>query len=215
MIELETQHLGGLANDLPLVRRRRMTGLAGGTTVAALRTPGAHPLTRTGIVRGDIRRSFGTASGVARGVPFAIRLRLVSANSGRPLTGHVAYLWHCDRDGEYSLRSAGLTGENYLRGVQAADSAGWVRFDSVFPGAYDGRWPHVHFEVYPNLDADDRLLAGELLLPADACEKAYAVDGYERSRANLDRGVLNGPLEMFGVTGDVRRGLVATRTVAV
>ena len=40
-----------------------------------------------------------------------------------------------------------------LRGVQAADSNGQVTFTSIFPGCYSGRWPHIHFEVYPSLSA--------------------------------------------------------------
>ena len=215
MIELETQQqpAGGLAQDMTLVRRRRMTGLNRGTTVAALRSRRPGPLRGAGIVRGDIRRGFGTSRGVARGVPFAIRLRLVSANSGRPLPGYAVYLWHADRDGAYALHD--LTDQNYLRGVQVADSAGWVRFTSVFPGLPEGGWPHVRFEVRLGPDLDRPLLAGELTLPVDACTTAYAVPGYERSRANLATGSLTGPMAMCSVTGDVRRGLVATRTITM
>jgi hypothetical protein len=37
--------------------------------------------------------------------------------------------------------------------VQAADADGKVTFTSIFPACYAGRWPHVHFEVYPALGA--------------------------------------------------------------
>jgi protocatechuate 3,4-dioxygenase beta subunit len=43
------------------------------------------------------------------------------------------YVWHCDRDGGYSLCSDGITAENYLRGVQIADDQGVVKFTSIFP----------------------------------------------------------------------------------
>lgn len=210
MLELRTRYDGGLADDFPLVRRRRMTGLAGGTTVAALTAGDPGLVARSGLVRGDLRRSFGTAAGVARGVRLDVRLRVTSATSGRPRPGHAVYLWHADRDGAYSLRAPELAGENYLRGVQVADSAGWVRFTTVFPGSRDGRWPHLHFEVYPSLAATDcpatRLHAAEVLLPADACAKVgYAVAA----------GHPGAPVEMACVTGDVRRGLVATRTVGI
>ena len=49
-----------------------------------------------------------------------------------------------DLYGEYS---EGETDQNYLRGVQEAGPDGRVRFTSIFPAAYAGRWPHVHFEV--------------------------------------------------------------------
>ena len=70
------------------------------------------------------------------------------ANDGRPFTGTAVYVWHCDREGRYSLYSQEITQENYLRGVQIADDAGLVRFTSIFPACYSGRWPHIHFEVY-------------------------------------------------------------------
>jgi hypothetical protein len=231
MIELETQHDGGLAHDFPLVRRRRMTGLAGGITVAALAgvTLGrpelaarlATQVVRSGIVRGDIRRGFGTANGVARGVPLTVRLRVVSANSGRPIAGYAVYLWQCDREGRYSLYAPELTGENYLRGVQASDRAGWVRFTSIFPGAHAGSWPHLHFEVYPSLTetgAGDQLHASRLALPADACAQVYARPDYPDSKVNLAGASLvadgRAP-EMACVTGDVGRGFTAVRHVSI
>jgi len=213
MLELVTRHDGGLANDFPVVRRRRMTGLTGGVTMATLGREAAH-LTRSGIIRGDIRRGFGTAPGVARGVRLDIRLRLTSANSGRPLGGYAVYLWHADRDGNYSLYAPGLESENYLRGMRLADSAGWARFTSVFPGTHDGRWPHLHFEVYPSLAEAPatRLHTAEITLPADACTAVYATPEYESSRGLQHPGA---PVEMACVTGDLRRGLVATRTLGI
>lgn len=70
-----------------------------------------------------------------------------------PLAGYAIYLWHCNRDGGYSMYSSGITAENYLRGVQVTDSNGEVTFSTIFPGCYSGRWPHIHFEVYASLDA--------------------------------------------------------------
>ena len=231
MIELETRHDGGLAQDFPIVRRRRMTGLAGGTTVAALAgvtlgkpelaTALASRLARSGIVRNDIRRSFGTASGVARGVPLTVRLRLVSAKSGQPIAGYAVYLWQADRQGDYSLYSPGLTGENYLRGVQASNAQGWVQFRSIFPGTHAERWPHLHFEVFPSLDAateaTDRLHSARLTLPADACAAVYARSDYAASRAGLSAGMAEDghQLAVASVTGSVDRGFTAVRTVRI
>jgi protocatechuate 3,4-dioxygenase beta subunit len=208
MMQLETLPDRGLARDFPLVRRRRMMGLAAGTTVAAVAAGRpATPLVRSGIVRGDIRRGFGTAHGAARGVPLDVRLRVTSANSGRPLEGYAVYLWHCDADGNYSLYDGGLERENYLRGVQTADSAGWVRFTSIFPGVHEGRRPHLNVEVYPSLACRDLLYHGQIALPGDACAKVHG--------AASDPGAMTMPLEMACVTGDVRRGMVATRTLSI
>ncbi|MET0418539.1 MAG: hypothetical protein ABW022_21200 [Actinoplanes sp.] len=219
MITVETAPQGGLAEDYPTLRRRRMMGLVGGTTVAALAEieQARSVLARTGILRGDIRRGFGTASGVAKGLPLTVKLRLTSANSGRAVAGRAVYLWHSDRDGAYSLYSPELTGENYLRGVQVSDDAGWVTFTSIFPGVAEGAWPHLHLEVYPSVaqavSSADRLQAFRLALPADACARAYADPAYAASRRNMaaEADADGWP----AVTGDARRGFVATRTLTI
>ena len=40
--------------------------------------------------------------------------------------------------------------------MQESDADGAVTFTSIFPAAYSGRWPHIHFEVYPSLAAATR-----------------------------------------------------------
>jgi protocatechuate 3,4-dioxygenase beta subunit len=208
------QHDGGLALDFPTLRRRRMMGLANGTTVAALADSAAGSLSRSGIVRSDIRWSFGTASGIAKGVPLTIRLRLISATSTRPLGGYAIYLWHGDRDGAYSLYSPGMAGQNYLRGVQTTDQTGWATFTSIFPGAYREQWPHLHFDAHTGLDAAVPLLRGQIALPGDVCRQVYTTEGYEASRARLsDAGPHSAP--MACVTGDLHRGFTATTVVKV
>ncbi|MEU8813749.1 intradiol ring-cleavage dioxygenase [Actinoplanes sp. NPDC048796] len=206
------QHDGGLALDFPTLRRRRMLGLVTGVTVAALATPGGDALSRSGIVRSDLRWGFGTATGVAKGVPLTIRLRLTSATSGRPLSGHGVYLWHGDRDGAYSLYSPGLAGQNYLRGLQTTDGTGWVTFTSVFPGAYRDEWPHLHFEA-------ELGVRGQISLPGDVCQQVYTTKGYEGSRDRLTgadpAGTNPHALAMACVTGDLERGFTATRTINI
>jgi protocatechuate 3,4-dioxygenase beta subunit len=108
-------------------------------------------LNQTGVVRSDIRSSFAGLTGTADGIPLTIALTIVSATTCDPLAAQAVYIWHCDRLGRYSLYSAGVTNQNYLRGVQAADAAGRITFQSIFPGWYAGRWPHIHFEVSPTL----------------------------------------------------------------
>ena len=113
-------------------------------------TNGVNVLTEKGIVRRDIRPSFGSMTGVAAGVPLTINLLLRRASSGcAALPNAAVYIWHCDAIGQYSLYS--IETENYLRGVQVADAKGALSFVTSFPGAYPGRWPHVHFKVYPSL----------------------------------------------------------------
>jgi len=151
---------------------------------------GINVLTESGIVRSDITSSFGSSSGTAEGVPLSIELTILDVSTGgTPLEGAAVYLWHCDREGRYSLYDAEIADQNYLRGVQASDAAGAVTFASIFPAAYSGRWPHIHFEVYPTLAeataAGGKLVTSQLALPEDACAQVYATAGYEQSVENL------------------------------
>jgi protocatechuate 3,4-dioxygenase beta subunit len=188
---------------------------------------GVNALTQSGIVRSDIRASFGSSTTVADGVPATVKLTLVEAGTSTPLAGKALYLWHCDRLGRYSLYSNGITAENYLRGVQEADDSGTVTFTTIFPACYSGRWPHMHFEVYPSLDAatsaTSTLATSQLAMPDDVCEAVYATAGYEQSVKNLSQVSLardmvfsdGASLETPSVTGSVADGYVISLTVGV
>jgi protocatechuate 3,4-dioxygenase beta subunit len=189
---------------------------------------GVNVLTESGIVRSNITSSFGTGSGVATGVPLTITLKVLdTANGSAPLEGAAVYLWHCDQSGRYSLYSDGATDENYLRGVQAAAADGTVTFTSIYPAAYTGRWPHIHFEVYPSL-ADATKMSGKLrtsqvALPEKASRLVYATDGYDASIANLAQTSLQTDivfsdgwsLQLGTVTGDADAGMTVSLNVPV
>lgn len=145
-------------------------------------------LTEPDVVRSDITTSIGSFSGTAEGVPTSISLKILDgSNSCAPLEGGAVYLWHADRDGHYSMYTA--PDASYLRGVQEADANGIVTFESIWPGCYDGRWPHVHFEVYPTLadalEASNRITTSQIALPEAECNTVYATAGYEASVTNL------------------------------
>ena len=188
---------------------------------------GVNVLNLTGVVRSDITTSFAGLSGTAAGVPLTIALTLVSASSCAPLANRAVYLWHCDRGGLYSLYSAGATNQNYLRGVQQTDANGKVTFTSIFPACYPGRWPHIHFEVYPSLatatTAANKIATSQIALPKATCDEVYATSGYSASVTNLSRvslatdGIFSDgySLELATITGAVATGLTATLTVGV
>ncbi len=187
---------------------------------------GANALTLSGIVRGDIRSSLGGATGTAEGVPLTIELTVVDEDCA-PLAGHAVYLWHCNRDGDYSMYSSAIKDENYLRGVQETDETGKVTFTSIFPAAYSGRWPHIHFEVYPNLagatDSANKLRTSQLALPKAACDEVFATAGYEASVTNLAQTSLEtdnvfsdgATRQLAEVSGDVTAGYTAALVVAI
>ena len=188
----------------------------------------ANALILAGVVRSDIRSSFAGATGVAAGVPTTIKLQLVNVNAScASLAGATVYLWHCDREGRYSMYSSGVTGENYLRGVQAADASGLVTFTTIFPGCYDGRMPHVHFEVYPSLAtatvAANRIKTSQFGFPTATLAEAYTASGYGTSVSNLarisyatDMVFSDGTsLQIASVTGSPTLGYVATLQIGV
>ena len=176
---------------------------------------GPNVLDQPGVVRSDITKSFGDLSGTAGGVPLTIELTIQDTSKGcAPMAGAAVYLWQCDREGRYSLYSQGATNQNYLRGVQAADADGRLTFLSVFPGAYAGRWPHIHFEVYPSLAkaaTADQIATSQLALPEDVCKVVYATEGYESSIRNLAQT----SLARDGVFRDGSERQVATMTGSV
>jgi protocatechuate 3,4-dioxygenase beta subunit len=190
---------------------------------------GPNVLDDSGIVRSDITTSYETATSRAEGVPLTVNLTLTDAAKGyAALAGAAVYLWHCDRDGNYSLYAQGLENENYLRGVQESDSAGTVTFRTIFPGAYSGRWPHIHFEVYSSVQeattSGPIVKTSQIALPQAACEQAYASSGYERSVENLQRSSLTsdhvfgddgGVHQLATVTGSASEGFVANLTIGV
>lgn len=184
-------------------------------------------LTRSGIIRQDIRTSLGTGN-VAPGIPTTIELTLVDVkNNNAPLAGYALYIWHCDRAGNYSLYSNGVTNEDYLRGVQQADANGTITFTSIFPACYMGRWPHIHFEVYPSLaaatSATNAINTSQLALPEDVCKTVYATVGYEKSIGTLSRVTLDSDSifsdghdwQVATVTGDTTTGYKVALTVGV
>ncbi|MCM4083469.1 intradiol ring-cleavage dioxygenase [Paractinoplanes hotanensis] len=190
---------------------------------------GPDVLEQSGVVRSDIRSSFGTGSGTAEGVPMTLELTVLDlAKDNKPFAGAAVYVWHCDRAGQYSMYSEAVRNENYLRGVQIADASGKVTFTSIFPACYPGRWPHVHFEVYPSqadiTDATRTIATSQVALPEDTSEAVYATAGYESSvtalaQVSLDSdnvfGDDSGALQLGAVTGDVANGYAVALTVKV
>ncbi|QNO37627.1 intradiol ring-cleavage dioxygenase [Protaetiibacter sp. SSC-01] len=189
---------------------------------------GPDVLERSGIVRSDIRSSIGGGA-TADGVPLAFTLTVTDmANGDAPFAGVAVYAWHCDAEGRYSMYSDGVEDETYLRGVQVADADGRVAFTSIFPACYTGRWPHIHFEVYPDVeaitDAGNAIAISQLALPEAACAAVYADPRYDGSARNLSQVTLasdnvfgddGGALQLATVSGSVERGYEASLLVRV
>jgi len=189
---------------------------------------GPNVLNQAGVVRSDIRSSFGSSSTVAKGVPLTLNVTVYDTKTGcKPLAGAAVYVWHCDINGGYSMYSQGISGENYLRGVQATDATGTVKFTSIFPAAYDGRWPHIHFEVFPSVASatsyQSKIATSQFAMPQDIATAVFATDGYSQSVRNLAQTSLETDnvfrdgwtLQVPTFTGSPTAGYVATIPVGV
>jgi protocatechuate 3,4-dioxygenase beta subunit len=227
---------GGLFDPTALGATKKSISTAKTCSVIPPETPGPFPgdgsngvnvLTEKGVVRRDIRGSFGSANRRPAGVDTLVTLTLTTKKACAPLVGAALYAWHCDADGNYSMYSPGTEEENFLRGVQVSDSKGQVTFLTTFPGAYQGRWPHIHFEVYPDVEsissADNVIAGSQLALPAAACTAAYGAKGYEASKRNFagtsierDGIFRDGWKAQTAVTkGSAAKGFTATLNVTV
>lgn len=189
----------------------------------------ANALALSGIVRSNITTSVDTASGTAAGVPLTLTITLTNTNdSCATLDGYAIYLWHCTRDGKYSMYSSGVTGENYLRGVQETDSSGQVTFQTIFPGCYSGRMPHIHFEIYRSANTatsyTNKLKTSQLTFPVATCQTIYNnASGYSASIGNLasmsfatDNVFSDGvDLQTATISGNVTDGYEASITVSI
>jgi protocatechuate 3,4-dioxygenase beta subunit len=190
---------------------------------------GPNVLEASGIVRRDMRSSFGTSTTKAAGVPLTVTLTLLdNANGCSPLAGAAVYAWHCDQNGKYSLYDPGLENENYLRGVQETDANGQLTFGTIYPGAYSGRWPHIHFEVFESMSntsaAGQVLAVSQIALTEKACKEVYTTAGYESSARNFPKTTLTsdnvfgddgGIYQLATMSGSVAGGYTAALNVTV
>lgn len=188
-------------------------------------------LTEAGVIREDIRTSIGGLTPVAEGVPVSLEITLVDVrNACAPLGGMAVYAWQCDAEGVYSIY--GAADRNYLRGVGISDAAGRVRFTTVFPACYPGRWPHIHFEVFSSaamaVSGKAALLTSQFALPEADCRSVYAADplyaGSQRTIEDVslardvifrDSSAAELSAQMLVLEGDPTRGYRATGRVGL
>ncbi len=128
-----------------------------------------------GLVRRDITEG-------RDGAPTRLRLQVVTAECA-PVAGARVDVWHCDARGVYS-GVQGQGGTTFLRGTQFSDEAGVAAFDTIYPGWYPGRTPHVHYKVFLN---DRTVLTSQLFLPDRASATVYENVAPYAARGAQDR----------------------------
>ncbi|MGH8480863.1 MAG: intradiol ring-cleavage dioxygenase [Nevskiaceae bacterium] len=93
------------------------------------------------------------------GAPLDLHVTVLDAQC-RPMPGAVVDLWHANTRGRYD--NEGFR----LRGHQAADAKGGVRFSTVLPGNYGSRTRHFHARIFR--PGGGRLLTTQLYFPGEA-----------------------------------------------
>jgi len=118
--------------------------------------------------------------GDRRGTPLALRFTVVDASSCTRLENAAVEIWHADAAGTYS----GVSGDsgNFLRGIQRTNASGVARFDTIFPGWYRGRTPHIHMKVFVS---GDEVHTGQVFFRPAVTKRIYAAGVY-RSRGQAD-----------------------------
>jgi len=186
-------------------------------------------------IRSDIRED-------KEGLPFTITFRVKDCNNGGPVTNGELHCWHADATGVYSaylglypleeheeltpdsnIEHAEHTDDStFLRGIQPLDSNGEATFQTVFPGWYGPRTPHIHFKVFAN---DKNCYTGEVYFEDHLTDDIIAkgVKPYcDRDASNKQT---NGVDPLFSIhqgiktvvkpEGDVSKSLAGTLTVVV
>lgn len=146
-------------------------------------------LQESGIVRRDLTTSLDGGESVP-GVPLTFNFSVFDmSRDNAPYVGAAVYVWHCDAIGRYSMYSEGVQQQTWLRGMQFADESGRLSFETIVPGCYPGRWPHIHFEVYPDADAatnvDNAIATSQLAFPPEMLGDVYALREYGDSARHL------------------------------
>lgn len=102
---------------------------------------GPNVLTQSGIVRSDITSSFGSSTSVAEGEPLDIDIYLSTPDGGVPV-GAAVYLWHCDREGNYSMYTESVIDENYPAASRKPTRAAGLLSPPSTPAATQAAGPH-------------------------------------------------------------------------
>ena len=130
-------------NSLSAGSKKALDSTPPNCTLIPSETAGPFPLDLTAnnyYFRQDVRED-------REGVQLNLKMKIIGADNCEPMQNLRVNIWHCDRVGNYSGYQS-EEGETYLRGYQITDDNGEVEFVTIFPGWYNGRICHIHFQVY-------------------------------------------------------------------
>jgi hypothetical protein len=84
------------------------------------------------------------------GVPLDLRVRVIDHERCVPVANAAVDIWQCNADGVYSdEQSEGTVGQEYLRGIQFTDTAGWAELKTdPYDTSTVARVPNAQDRVY-------------------------------------------------------------------
>jgi protocatechuate 3,4-dioxygenase beta subunit len=162
------------------------------------------------------------------GVPLRLVLRVLGASAScAPIPRATVDVWQCDALGIYSgYEGAAIAprhvepvdDKTFLRGTQLTDRSGDVRFQTIYPGWYLGRTPHVHLKVRVGA----KVATTQLYFPDEVTNAVYARAPYNRhpnrDTTNATDRFLGPIADKFLVMWTMERdgdGYVAAATIAL
>jgi protocatechuate 3,4-dioxygenase beta subunit len=127
---------------------------------------------------------------VRSGFPLSLTINLKQLTNCAliPLTGAYIDIWHCDAEGVYSdVAAQNTTGKKFLRGYQATDRNGAVRFQTVYPGWYSGRAVHIHskIRIFNGLDQTYEFTT-QFFFDDATTDRVFAASSLYSKRGNRD-----------------------------
>jgi protocatechuate 3,4-dioxygenase beta subunit len=118
------------------------------------------------------------------GLPLGLHMTVINASTCKPIKGADVEIWHADASGAYS--GVGGNHKRFLRGHQKSDSKGRVLFDTIYPGWYMGRTPHVHIKVHVGGAV---VHTGQIFFDDRTSAAVYRTSGYkEHGQADTTNG---------------------------
>jgi protocatechuate 3,4-dioxygenase beta subunit len=150
------------------------------------------------------------------GTPLTLALTVVSvANGCAPVANATIEVWQCAAAGAYSEYTVAGT---FLRGLQRTDANGVATFNTIYPGWYTGRAPHIHFEVFVN---GSLVKTTQMAFPEDVSRAVYSQGVYAPRGTNFTRNTTDNVFadgttnEMASMTGSTTSGYTATLQIGI
>jgi protocatechuate 3,4-dioxygenase beta subunit len=98
------------------------------------------------------------------------------------LEGADVEIWHADAAGNYSGVGSAGSSSRFLRGHQKTGAKGVARFETIYPGWYRGRTPHIHLKVHVS---GNEVFTGQLFFKGSVTRAVYRTR-YYKSRGQAD-----------------------------